>query len=77
VSGRAVRLVRDKVSGRTALADKTKELVVIALNAAITHLYAPGVRRHMLNALKLGATRDKMSREYMAASSWCPSLRRS
>ena len=28
----------------------------MAVNAATTHLYAPGVRRHMRNALNHGAT---------------------
>lgn len=42
------------------LPDKTKELVLIALNAATTHLYASGVRRHIQNALRLGATRDEI-----------------
>ena len=34
------------------LPPKFKELILIAINAATTHLYAPGVRRHMQNALK-------------------------
>lgn len=38
------------------LPQKTKELVMIAINAATTHLWAPGVRRHMQNALREGAT---------------------
>lgn len=38
------------------LPQKVKELVMIAVNAATTHLYAPGVRRHMKNALQAGAT---------------------
>jgi len=42
------------------LSDKMKELILIAINAATTHLYAPGVRRHIQNALKLGATRDEI-----------------
>lgn len=42
------------------LPDKTKELILIAVNAATTHLYGPGVRRHIRNALKLGATRDEI-----------------
>lgn len=46
--------------GKGPLDDKTKELVLIALNAATTHLYAPGVRRHIQNALKLGATREEI-----------------
>ena len=32
----------------------------MAINAATTHLYAPGVRRHMKNALKLGATPEEV-----------------
>lgn len=35
---------------------KYKELILIAINAATTHLYAPGVRRHIRNALGHGAT---------------------
>ncbi|MGE0798615.1 MAG: carboxymuconolactone decarboxylase family protein [Lautropia sp.] len=33
-----------------------KELILIAVNVATTHLYAPGARRHMQNALRQGAT---------------------
>lgn len=39
---------------------KFKELILIAINAATTHLYAPGVRRHMQNAFKLGATTEEV-----------------
>lgn len=39
---------------------KYKELVLIAINAATTHMYGPGVRRHIQNALKLGATRGEI-----------------
>jgi alkylhydroperoxidase/carboxymuconolactone decarboxylase family protein YurZ len=42
------------------LPQKVKEFILIAINAATTHLYAPGVRRHMQNALKLGATREEL-----------------
>lgn len=42
------------------LPDKTKELILIAVNAATTHLYGPGVRRHIQNALKVGATREEI-----------------
>lgn len=42
------------------LPQKYKELIMIAINAATTHLYAPGVRRHMQNALKQGATREEI-----------------
>lgn len=42
------------------LPQKFKELVMVAINAATTHLYAPGVRRHMKNALKEGATHEEI-----------------
>ena len=42
------------------LAPKVKEFIMIAINAATTHLYAPGTRRHIQNALRLGATRDEL-----------------
>jgi alkylhydroperoxidase/carboxymuconolactone decarboxylase family protein YurZ len=37
------------------LDDITKEYVFIAVNAAATHMYAPGVRQHIRTALRLGA----------------------
>lgn len=37
-----------------------KELILIAINVATTHLYAPGARRHMQNALRLGATAEEI-----------------
>jgi alkylhydroperoxidase/carboxymuconolactone decarboxylase family protein YurZ len=42
------------------LPPKFKELVLIAVNVATTHLYAPGARRHMQNALRLGATAEEI-----------------
>lgn len=39
---------------------KVKELILIAVNAATTHLYGPGVRRHVQNALKAGATKEEI-----------------
>ena len=39
---------------------KFKELILVAINAATTHLYGPGVRRHMQNALKAGATKEEI-----------------
>ena len=35
---------------------KTRELIAIAVDASCTHLYAPGVRRHIRRALEVGAT---------------------
>ncbi|MQA04544.1 MAG: gamma-carboxymuconolactone decarboxylase [Streptosporangiales bacterium] len=42
------------VSG--TLEPKVKELVYIAFDAAATHLYQPGLKLHMRNAVRLGAT---------------------
>ncbi|WP_280425799.1 carboxymuconolactone decarboxylase family protein [Nocardia carnea] len=36
------------------------ELLSIAIDASATHLYAPGVRRHIRAALDLGVTRDEI-----------------
>jgi alkylhydroperoxidase/carboxymuconolactone decarboxylase family protein YurZ len=44
-----------------ALDKKTIELIGIALDASCTHLYAPGVRRHIQRALKAGATRQEIT----------------
>lgn len=38
------------------LEPKVKEFIYIAIDAATTHLYAPGVRIHVRNALNYGAT---------------------
>lgn len=38
------------------LPPKEVELLSIALDASYTHMYAPGARRHIRNALKAGAT---------------------
>ena len=42
------------------LEQKYKELIFIAINAATTHLHGPGVRRHIQNALKAGATKAEI-----------------
>lgn len=39
---------------------KTIEFISIAVNAACTHMYAPGVRRHMRRALDVGATPEEI-----------------
>ena len=44
-----------------ALDAKTIELIGIALDVSCTHLYAPGVRRHIQRALKAGATRQEIT----------------
>lgn len=42
------------------LEPKIKELIYIAVDAATTHLYEPGLRQHIKNALKYGATREEI-----------------
>ena len=38
----------------------TMEFIAIAVDASCTHLYAPGVRRHIRKALELGATKEQI-----------------
>ena len=40
---------------------KTLEFLAIAVDASCTHLYAPGVRRHIRKALELGATKEEIT----------------
>ncbi|MFF4762253.1 carboxymuconolactone decarboxylase family protein [Streptomyces sp. NPDC001292] len=42
------------------LEPKVVELLCIAVDAACTHMYSPGVRRHIRSALELGATREEI-----------------
>jgi alkylhydroperoxidase/carboxymuconolactone decarboxylase family protein YurZ len=42
------------------LSPKLAELLSIAVDASITHMYAPGARRHIQAALKLGATMEEI-----------------
>jgi len=44
-----------------ALDAKTIEFIAIAVDASCTHLYAPGVRRHIRKALELGATKEEIT----------------
>ena len=46
------------------------ELISIAFDASITHMYAPGVRRHIQGSLKAGATPE----EIMAVLQICVSM---
>jgi alkylhydroperoxidase/carboxymuconolactone decarboxylase family protein YurZ len=39
---------------------KTYEFLAIAVDASCTHLYSPGVRRHVAKALDLGATPEEI-----------------
>ncbi|OIW29026.1 Metallo-hydrolase/oxidoreductase [Coniochaeta ligniaria NRRL 30616] len=46
----------DGMPGKGALEPKMKELVYCAFDCAATHLYTPGLKLHMKNALGYGAT---------------------
>lgn len=43
------------------LSPKVLEFIAIAVDASCTHLYAPGVRRHIRKALELGATKEEIT----------------
>jgi alkylhydroperoxidase/carboxymuconolactone decarboxylase family protein YurZ len=45
---------------RRALDPKTFELIAIAVDASCTHMYAPGVRRHIRKALELGVSKEEI-----------------
>jgi alkylhydroperoxidase/carboxymuconolactone decarboxylase family protein YurZ len=42
------------------LEPKVKELIHIAVDGAATHLYMPGLRQHIRNAIDLGATKEEI-----------------
>jgi len=42
------------------LSPRLAELLSIAVDASITHMYAPGTRRHIQSALKLGVTMEEI-----------------
>ena len=44
----------------TALEPKVKELVCLAVNAAATHMYEPGIREHARRAVELGASKKEL-----------------
>ncbi|MDT9012445.1 MAG: hypothetical protein RL671_1613 [Pseudomonadota bacterium] len=39
---------------------KTYELIAIAVDASCTHMYSPGVKRHIAKALDLGVTPEEI-----------------
>lgn len=45
---------------RRALEPKVRELVLVAVDAAATHLYLPGIRQHVRSALELGASAGEL-----------------
>lgn len=51
--------LRPMIAG--VLDPKTVEFLAIAVDASCTHMYAPGVRRHIRKALELGATKEEIT----------------
>ncbi len=45
-----------------------RELIYIAIDSATTHLYEPGLRVHIQNALKYGATVHEIMEVYQLTS---------
>ena len=48
------------IYGSSVMPAKETELLSIAFDASYTHMYAPGTRRHIHNALKAGATIEEI-----------------
>jgi alkylhydroperoxidase/carboxymuconolactone decarboxylase family protein YurZ len=50
------------------LSPKIKELIYIAIDASTTHLYEPGLRLHISNALRYGATKEEIMEVFALVS---------
>lgn len=48
------------VISKNALDPKTRELIYIAVDACVTHLYAPGAKSHIRRALEIGVTKEEI-----------------
>ena len=57
---KAIDTVREWDPAKAELQPKFVELLSIALDASVTHMYAPGTRRHIKSALTLGATMEEI-----------------
>src|ERR1017187_5801048 len=55
-------------SAPTTLGPKVRELIYIAIDASTTHLYEPGLRQHIQNALDHGATQAAIMEVYELTS---------
>lgn len=51
-----------------SLEPKIRELIYVAIDAATTHLYEPGLRAHIQNALRYGATKEEIMEVYECVS---------
>jgi alkylhydroperoxidase/carboxymuconolactone decarboxylase family protein YurZ len=53
---------------RGALTDKERELICIAIDCTVTHMYEPGLAIHIRHALEKGATREEILEVFHLAS---------
>jgi len=53
---------------RGSLGRKEREFICIGIDCAVTHTYGPGLRIHIRNALKCGATRDEILEIFQLAA---------
>jgi alkylhydroperoxidase/carboxymuconolactone decarboxylase family protein YurZ len=51
-----------------SLTPKERELIYVAIDCSISHTYEPGMRMHIKNALRFGATRDEILGVFQLAS---------
>jgi alkylhydroperoxidase/carboxymuconolactone decarboxylase family protein YurZ len=51
------------------LEPKVREFIYIAIDGAVSHLYVSGLRRHIEDALRAGATKDEVLQVIMLATS--------
>ena len=50
------------------LEPKVKELIYTAFDVSATHMFAPGLRQHIRNAIALGATKEEIMEVFELAS---------
>src|ERR1700733_13217165 len=50
------------------LSPKVRELIYIAIDSSTTHMYEPGLKVHIRNALRYGATKDEIMEVYQLTS---------
>jgi alkylhydroperoxidase/carboxymuconolactone decarboxylase family protein YurZ len=51
-----------------ALTAKDREFVCIGIDCTVTHIYEPGLRRHIREALRYGATREEICEIFQLAA---------
>jgi alkylhydroperoxidase/carboxymuconolactone decarboxylase family protein YurZ len=56
----AFRAMRESAGRRRALSPRVRELIGLAVNAAVTHLYAPAIEKHTRLARQAGASRREI-----------------